>query len=191
MTVRQDDTEFTGVAPDPSDPYVLTAVERKEDAALGLLLGAPRMTWGQIAAALGYPTPRAAKAAFERAWARRVRSDDHTKEWLRQMASAQMDSLISSVMAKALDADSPEHLAAVGRAREVIQDQVRLFGLNAPTEVNVGVTPSTEELANWVAMMKGTKEVEESDIFGDYEDADIIEPEAIEEKPVNVADIEF
>lgn len=190
MTVRQDDTHPTGVAPDPSDPYVITAVERKEDAALGLLLGNPRMSWGQIAAALGYPTPRAAKAAFERAWARRVKDDKATKEWLRQMASHQMDALVSSVMVKALDQTHPEHLAAVGRAREVIQDQVRLFGLNAPAEVAVAITPTTEELANWVAMMKGSEEIIESDIFSDVQDAEVVEPEAIEAS-IPASEIEF
>ena len=98
--------------------------------------------------------------------------------------------MITAVAEKALDPKNPEQLGAIGRMREVIQDQVKLWGLNAPAEVNVGVTPSTEELANWVAMMKGTEEIQEADIFADYDDAEIVEePEAIE-APYH-GDIEF
>lgn len=168
-----------------AEQYTVTEVERKEDAVLGLILSRPRISWGEVAQAFGYPTPRAAQTAFEVAWQRRVRNDEQTKEFLREMASAQIDNLMGTLAGKAMNPDHPEHLAAVGRARELIADQRKLFGLDAPSEINVGVTPSAQELENWVNKMKGQRQLEESDIFADF-DAETIEGEAVE-----VDEIEF
>lgn len=190
MALRQDDTEPTGVSSDGNRTYLVPAIERKEDAALGLILSRPRMSWSEVAEALGYSSPRAAKVAFENAWQRRVKNDDRTREKLRGWANGQMDMLISAAMAKALDPSHPEQLAAMGRVREIIADQRKLFGLDAPTEVNVHTNPSQQEIENWVAKMKGTTKVEESDIFADLdiEDAEIVEEPVAIEAPIEEDD---
>jgi hypothetical protein len=145
---------------------------RKADAAVSLRLAGA--TWAEIAQVVGYPTPRAALTATERALVKRLDGDDKAK--MRQLAGARLERLLRGVWNKAIDPDDPEHLSALQRAREIIDRHAKLFGLDAPTEIVVH-NPTKTELESWVlrVMAAGAPQVEEEDIF----DIEVVEPPAI------------
>jgi hypothetical protein len=99
---------------------------RKANAALQLAYSGA--TWSDIALALGYPTPRTARIAVETALERELK---HTsdRERLRKMAGARLDRLLRAVWSKAIDTENPEQLVAVAKARDIVADHRKLFGL--------------------------------------------------------------
>lgn len=164
---------------DSSDPTGVAAVKRHNDG--GNAAGRARMrkanaalqmryagaTWAEIATGLGYPTPRAAMVATEKALERELANADD-REKMRKLAGARLERLIRAVWPKAIDPDSPDQMVAVGKAREVIADHRKLFGLDAPTEVVVH-NPSQAELEAWVARIVAVQQpqVVEYDIIGE------------------------
>jgi peptidyl-tRNA hydrolase len=70
------------------------------------------------------------------------------------------------VWAKAVNPADPEHLLAVTKAREIVDRQAKLYGLDAPTEVIVH-NPTATEIEAWVAKVVsvGAPPVPEYDII--------------------------
>lgn len=145
---------------------------RKADAALSMKTAGA--SWAEIAQALGFPTPRAAMLATERALVRQMTTEDD-KAKLRAIAGARLERLLRGIWTKAIDPDSPEQMTAVSRSRELIADYTKLYGLAAPTELVVH-TPTQTELEEWVLRMTAT-------MVPDVEEADIWEGEVVEEDP--------
>lgn len=169
----QDSTDPTGVngprgsLPDTSS--VTRSRNRKANAALQMRLG--NATWDEIASALGYPTARTALVAVERALEKEL-SNPEDREKMRKMAGARLERLIRSVWTKAIDPANPEHLVAVGKARDLIDRHAKLYGLDAPQEIVVH-SPTQAELEAWVARVASgaIPAVEEADIFDvEYEE---------------------
>lgn len=175
MTMQQDSTHPTGVAADETSEgsgKVLRARERKANAALQLRLAGA--TWDEVAEVIGYPTAREALVATERALERELRTEESQK-MMRGLAGKRLERLLRSVWTKAIDEKNPEHLNAVTKARELIAQHTKLFGLDAPTEVTLH-TPAAQELEQWVAEVTKVNrpELEEADIF----DAEILDDTA-------------
>jgi hypothetical protein len=171
---RQDSSDPTGInAPKPHSTggnEAGRARSRKANAALQMAYAGA--TWNEIATALGYPTARMAKVATERALEKQLDEADKTK--MRRMAGARLDRLIRAVWAKAIDPEAPDQMIAVSKAREVIADHRKLFGLDSPTEVIVH-NPTESELAAWVSKVVAVQMpvVEEYDIIaGELEGPD-------------------
>jgi hypothetical protein len=170
MVVRQDSSDPTGVAAPvrssaagPGNPKATVARNRKADAAVSMRLAGA--TWQEIAATLGFPTPRQALVATERALARQL-GTEQDREKMRQLAGARLERLLRAVWTKAIDPENPEQLVAFGRAREAIADHRKLFGLDAPSEVIVH-SPTMGEIDAWVAQvltLQG-KEVQQFDVI--------------------------
>ena len=79
-----------------------------------------------------------------------------------------------------LSRTTPSIWSAVSRARDLVDRHIRLWGLDAPTEVVV-TSPTQEQLDAWVARVvsQQTVEVEEYDVVegilvGDEEDEDAV-----------------
>lgn len=125
------------------------ARQRKADAAVSLRLAGA--SWSDIARTVGYPTPRQAIVSTEKALAKRL-DNPQDREKMRQLAGARLERLLMSVWPKATDPAHPEHLYALGKAREIIDRHAKLFGLDAPTEIVVH-TPTQTELEAWVSQM--------------------------------------
>jgi len=121
------------------------------------------MGWDDIAASLGYPTGRTAKVAVERALERQLANDEDRAK-MRRMAAVRLDRLLRSVWPKAINPEHPEHLAAVGKARDLLGDHRKLFGLDAPTEVTVH-NPDAAEIEAFVARLVTPLPVVEYDII--------------------------
>lgn len=172
----QDSSDPTGVrhvgALNPGAPA--RARNRKANAAVSMRLAGA--TWNEIASALGYPTPRQALVATEKALERNLLEEDRNS--LRRLAGARLDRLLMSVWPKAINGDHPEHLYAVTKARELIDRHAKLFGLDAPTEIVVH-NPTQTELESWVASVVslGVPPVQEFDIL-EGEIVEAIEGEA-------------
>lgn len=105
-----------------------------------------------IAHLLGMRNARAALTLVTRELARQADESPEDRDHLRREAAAQLDELLVSVMEKAGDPDNDEHIVAVRAAVTIIDRRIKLFGLDAPTEVVVH-NPTATELDQWVAAM--------------------------------------
>jgi hypothetical protein len=170
--MQQDSTDPTGISA-PARGHLSPgsnagrARMRKANAALQMRYAGA--TWPEIAQALGYPTPRTAMVATEKALERELANADD-REKMRKLAGARLERLIRAVWPKAIDPNHPDQMIAVSKAREVLADHRKLFGLDAPTEVVVH-NPSQAELEAWVAKVVAFQipEVVEYDIIGEEE----------------------
>lgn len=161
--MAQDSSDPTGIVSDnPRDKEVIRARDRKANAAIQLRIAGA--SWDEIAEALGFPTGRAALVATERALEKELRTE--SKDAMRAMANRRLERLLRAVWPKAVDEKHPEQLAAITKARELVSDHRRLFGLDAPTEIAVH-SPSESEIEQWVARVTAatTPQLEEGDIF--------------------------
>lgn len=170
---HQDSSDPTGVSNDyvnhrgHTNPQNATrARTRKSHAAISMRIAGA--TWTEIALALGYPTARAALVATEKALEKELHDTD--REHLRRLAGARLDRLLRSVWGKAIDDKSPEQMVAVSRARDLVADHRKLFGLDAPTEIVVH-NPTQAEIEAWVASVVSVRAtVDEYDILDDGKD---------------------
>lgn len=191
MGTVQDATHPTGVRVSEGghEGEAKTARQRKEDAALALRVGVEgddesmvsalklaAYEWDEIARILGFPSPRHAQLAYEKALQRNLANDEQSVSKMRDLTGRRLERLLRAVWSKALDPDHPEQMAAHDRARATIGDHARLFGLNAPTEL-IHSNPTGTELANFVsaAVAATNAGLEEDDIF----DAEVVEQDEI------------
>lgn len=177
MGVVQDPTHPDGVVSTTGSNGELTrARDRKANAALDLRLAG--YSWEEVAEIVGYPDARAAQVNIERALEAHLKEDERSQGRMRDMAGRRLERLLRAVWHKAIDPESPEQMAAQDRARQVISQYSKLYGLDAPTEVNLHANPSEHEIDRWIAAVVSAKDnlPEEADIV----DADIIEPDALE-----------
>lgn len=177
MTLIQDSTHPTGVSSDrpQGDSGINRARQRKANAALALRRD--NYSWDHIAETLGYPNPRSALIAVEQALEAGLATDE-SQDFMRRMASENLQTLLFGVMQKAKDPEDPEHLVAVTKAREIIMDHAKLMGYVAPAEVAI-YTPMAKEIEQFIGeVLEGRipETLVESDIFGDDAEAvDLVE----------------
>lgn len=177
----QDSSDPTGVRAEHNTKQSLVrARERKANAALQMRLAGA--TWNDIAEVIGYPTPRQAVIAVERALEKEL-STEQSQAKMRSMAGQRLDRLLRSVWTKALNPESPEHLQAITKARELIAQHAKLYGLDAPTEVVVH-NPTAHELEQWVATVVSAKSppIDEWDIF----EGEVVEGEDPDDGPLAI-----
>lgn len=172
--MRQDPEHPTGVSHDGAgnqNSQITRARDRKANAAIQLRIAGA--SWDEIAQSLGFPTPRAALVATERALEKELKTEENQAQ-MRSLAGKRLERLLRGVWTKAIDPSHPEHLLAVDKARQLVDRHAKLYGLDAPTEVVVS-NPAQQELEQWVAtVINETKPaLEEADIF----DAEVVEDE--------------
>ena len=175
---EQDSSDPTGVSGRSGQGHgkgLANARARKANAAVQMRLAGA--TWGEIAITLGFPTPRQAMVATERALIKQLDNNDD-REKMRKVAGARLERLLRSVWPKAIDPDSPDHLIAVSKAREIVDRHAKLYGLDAPTEVVVH-NPTQTELEAWVTRLLAETEprvVGYDIIAGEVESSSLSEP---------------
>jgi hypothetical protein len=105
-----------------------------------------------IAHTLGLRNARAALTLVTRELASQADETSEDRDTLRREAAAQLDELLVGVMDKASNPHDDEHLVAVRAAVTIIDRRIKLYGLDAPTEITVH-NPTATELDQWVAAM--------------------------------------
>lgn len=185
MATAMDSRDTTGVAAtNDRAPEATRARERKANAALELRIKY-RASWDDVAETIGYPTPRAAMVAVERALEREL-SEAGSRLALRHMAGKKLDLLLDSVWDQAVDTEDPAQMVALGRARELIADWRKVYGVDAPTELVIH-SPSESEIEAFVGKVAKhmTPQLDQDDIFNaDYDDDyDIVQGEIVKEAP--------
>lgn len=128
----------------------------------------------EICEVVGFASPAEASRAIDRAVKAELASDPKAKDRMRHIANRKLDQLLRSVSAKAANPKHPEHLQAVTRAVAIIDRHIRLFGLDAPTEMIVH-NPDAGEIEAWVVgvLNKGQPDLKDADIF----DGEVVEGE--------------
>lgn len=153
------------------------AKERKGIAAMELFIRT--RSWERAAEGAGYPTPRAARVAAEKALEREFKESSRSQEFMRKYAAKHLDVLMGSLAVKTADPNHPEHIAAIKTARELIAQQSKLLGLDAPTKLSL-VDPTQEQIEEFLNDKVGPRSTDqEADIF---EDAEIIDAEVVEDE---------
>lgn len=164
------------------DPVPETALERlnpdldekdrqtRMEAAIGMRVAGAN--YSEIAEVLEYATVDAARTAVERGLAATATEEDRQRQ--RELASRRLERLLRGLWKKATDEEHPEHLSATRTALALVDRHIRLWGLDAPSEMVV-YSPTAGEMEAWVASMvqrvKGSLP----------EEVDIIEGEVVDE----------
>lgn len=163
MPMKQDSTHPTGVSGDQRNGALAHARDRKADAALELRH--KHLSWDEIAETLGYPTPRHALIAVEKALQRGLHADE-SKEFMRMLAGKKLEELLFAVWHKATDTEREDQAVFVTKAREIIADHAKMFGYIAPTEVAI-YNPLEKEIEQLVGQFvaRGAPEITAGDIF--------------------------
>lgn len=173
MTLQQDSSHPTGISDDTPRGNSEVARARTRKARAALQLRRDGYTWDLIAESLGYPTARAALVATELALESELNTGE-SAEFMRRMAGDRLDRMLRGVWKKATEPENPEHLAAVDRARLLIEQHTRLFGYEAPKKAS-DKNATEAALEAWVGRMIQMQmpALEEANIF----DAEVIEEE--------------
>jgi hypothetical protein len=144
--------------------FVNRPVNRKAMSALSMRVAGA--TLDEICEVVGFPSWKEASAAIDRALREELKADPQNRSRMRDMAGRRFERLLRSVASKAHDPTHPEHLAAVGKAREILKDLVALYGLAAPAEIVVH-NPGENEIEAWVMEMlsRDRPALEEADVL--------------------------
>ena len=155
---------------EPNADLVMTETATKAEAAISLRIAGTSYT--NIAKALGYASATRARLAVERVLAASADSPED-RDQQRVLADKRLNRLLQSTMGKAVDTRDPDHLAYNARALAITDRIMRLWGVDAPTQV--AITPTDEHLQQYVAHMmalaRKEPEAEEADII----DADVVD----------------
>ena len=155
---------------EPNADLLMSETNTKAESALALRIAGTSYT--NIAKALGYASATRARLAVERVLAASADSPEE-RDQQRVLNDKRLNRLLQSVMGKAVDPKDPDHLAYNARALAITDRIMRLWGVDAPAQVQI--TPTDEHLQAYVAQMmalaRKEPEAEEADIL----DADIVE----------------
>lgn len=182
MAAKKDVQPFTGLkgvekaieeGRDPNaDMNEVDTSATKAEAGVALRLSGASYT--QIAKTLGYSSAYRARAAVERALATSADAPEE-RDKMRNLTSRRLNRLLQSVMGKAVDPRDTQHLAYNARALAIIDREARLWGVDAPTQVQF--TPTDQHIQDYVAkitvLADADRDAEEADII----DADVLEDE--------------
>lgn len=168
---RQDPTDPTGVKDLNPRGSSVTANARLRKGRAAIELRKSGASWDEIAQVLGFPSGHLCLVATEKALEKDLRSEE-SRDFMREMAGQRLDRLLRGVWSKAIDPDHPEQMVAVDRARMLIDRHIKLYGLDAPTEMVIR-DPNQVELEKWVSEVMKAKAPE-------LTEADIFEPDVIE-----------
>lgn len=182
MPMQHDSNDPEGVSDaiegKPSDDLV-RARERKGIAAMELFIRT--RSWERAAEGAGYPTPRAARVAAEKALEKEFKESSRSQDFMRKYIAKHIDILVGSLAVKTADANHPEQIAAIKTVRELLASQSKLLGLDAPTKVSM-IDPTQEEIEAYLNEKVGPAHTDvEADIFdAEWEDVDDETPPALE-----------
>lgn len=132
----------------------------------GLTLAMSGASYSQIAKMLGYSSAYRARVAVERILASASDSAE-SREHMRELNKRRYNRLLQSVMGKGVDTEDPEHLAYNARALAIVDRIGKLYGVDAPTQIQI--TPTDEQINQHIAYIRQIagkeNDASEADIF--------------------------
>lgn len=149
-------------------------VEPKNRSAAALQLRIDGAGWGDIAKVLDFDTPADARVAVENALAAEAKSTEDI-DHIRFLEARRMERILSSLMRRATNPKDPDHLAYARTAMVVIDRHTKLYGADAPQQLNVTYNPAAGQIEQWVSMMA-------RQVHGEIEEADILDVEVVSDK---------
>jgi hypothetical protein len=158
---------------DPNDPDKELALndvdksETKAEAAVAMAIYGASYT--DIAKTLHYSSAYRARMAVERALGSSI-SDPMEKEKHRILVDKRLNRVLASLMGKALDPNEPNQLAYSARVLAVIDRQIKLHGLDAPTQIQF--SPSDDYIREFVQQLHPGAAADLEAIEGEIVDAD-------------------
>lgn len=146
----------------------------KNRAAAALQLRIDGAGWGDIAKVLEFDTPADARNAVEFALAQEAKSTEDIEQ-IRFLEARRMERILSSLMRRATSPNDPDHLAYARTAMVVIDRHAKLYGADAPQQLNVTYNPAAGQIEQWVARMA-------KQVHGELQEADILDVEVINDR---------
>lgn len=143
----------------------------KARAAAALQLRIDGAGWSDIAKVLDFDTPADARMAVEFALAQEAKSTESIDQ-IRFLEARRMERILSSLMRRATNPSDPDHLAYARTAMVVIDRHAKLFGADAPQQLNVTYNPVAGQIEQWVMNMA-------RQVHGEIQEADILDVEVI------------
>ena len=140
-------------------------------AAAALQLRIDGAGWGDIAKILEFDSPAAARNAVEFALAKEAKSTEDIDQ-IRFLEARRMERILASLMRRATSPNDPDHLAYARTAMVVIDRHAKLYGADAPQQLNVTYNPAAGQIEQWVANMA-------RQVHGEIEEANIIDVEEV------------
>lgn len=163
---------------DPNADLAKRAAESKTKAQGALALKLYGASYTTIAEQMGYSSAARARQAVERLLATSADSPED-RDKMRELVGRRLDRLLQSVMGKAIDPRERDHLAYNARALAIVDRQAKLWGVDAPTQIQF--TPTDHYIEEYVAKIRPLADAdvagEEADIFeaDDIIDADVVD----------------
>jgi hypothetical protein len=151
----------------------VAAMDPPTRAAAAVQMAVDGAAYSDIAKVLDYETPAAAKKAV---WAAigDVTPDPHAVEQRREMMGRALGKLLSSCMRRATNPHDPDHTNYVRTTLAILDRQARLYGLDAPTTVQIH-TPTQREIDAYVDHVRQLRLEAAGDLEADILDGEVVE----------------
>jgi hypothetical protein len=143
-------------------------------AAAALQLRIDGAGWGDIAKVLDFDTPADARMAVENALAHEAKSTEDIEQ-IRFLEARRMERILTSLMRRATNPKDPDHLAYARTAMVVIDRHTKLYGADAPQQLNVTYNPAAGQIEKWVASMA-------RQVHGELQEAEILDVEIVDDR---------
>ena len=160
-------------AADPDAVVPENAVDKstsKAEAAVAMFVWGANYT--EIKNKLGYSSARHARIAVERALAASADSEED-RDKMRVVISKRLNRLLASHMSKAVDPKEPEQLAYSARVLAIIDRQAKLYGVDAPTQIQISA--SDDIIREYVEFMMPQAREDQQAIEADILEADVLD----------------
>jgi hypothetical protein len=151
----------------------VAAMDPPTRAAAAVQMAIDGAAYSDIAKVLDYETPAAAKKAV---WGTigDITPDPKQVAEKRELMGRALGKLLSSCMRRATNPHDPDHTNYVRTTLAILDRQARLFGLDAPTAIEIH-TPTQREINEYVEHVRHLRLVAAGDLEADILDGEIVE----------------
>lgn len=176
MTDVSRETEDEEKVIEAADPDALPPATDIDKSATTAEAAVAMFVWGagypEIKNKLNYSSARHARMAVERALAASADSEED-RDKMRVVISKRLNRLLGSHMSKAVDPKEPQQLAYSARVLAIIDRQAKLYGVDAPTQIQISA--SDDHIREYVQMMMPQAREDQNAIEADILEGDIVE----------------
>lgn len=110
-------------------------------------------SFDEIAEILSFPDAEAVRKEMEKGAKVLLKEDRQSQAMLRAIVGRRLERMTRAIYNKAIDPDNPEQMVAQQRALANIDRYIKLYGLDAPVEHKVEITPTEQAIADMVTQL--------------------------------------